>query len=158
MTDAVTKSVVDLGALIALQLGTSRSEARRLIGTGAVTLDGDVVVEHAVELTDVEREARVGDRTVRIPARPSESVFVEVRQFAVQVGRSVLMVPVDTIQEAINEAERALAVGPITNPTLYQQAGEELQQHVRLLRALLRFRLALEEFRPAEQPDGTGVS
>jgi hypothetical protein len=85
-------------------------------------------------------------------AEPAQQVFTEVRDFAVAVGRSAAMVPIDTIQEAINEAERALTIAPITNPTLYLQAGDELQQQVRLLRVFLRFRLALEEFRPAEEP------
>lgn len=78
----------------------------------------------------------------------TEPLFAHVRDFAVGVAQSVVMVPIDTIQEAINEAERALAIAPITNPTLYQRASDELQQEVRLLQSLLRFRLALEEFRP----------
>jgi coenzyme F420-reducing hydrogenase delta subunit len=79
---------------------------------------------------------------------PDPGVFAEVRDFAVQAARSVAMVDPTIIQQAIDEADRALVVGPILDPTLFQRGQAELEQQTQLLRALLHFRLRLEAFRP----------
>lgn len=88
---------------------------------------------------------------VEAPA-PDQEAFVPVRDFAVSAARSVAMVPLETIEEAIAEGERALAVGPVLDPTLFRQGADELATQLRVIKALRNFRLAVEAIRPGASP------
>ena len=64
---------VHIPAEMSEQLGISRSEARRLIDTGAVTLDGACLSagEHDATL--------IGDRTMEFTSRPSGRIAARTR-------------------------------------------------------------------------------
>lgn len=75
-------------------------------------------------------------------------VFTDVRDFAVNAARSVAMIDLAVIQQALDEGERALAVGTILDPMLWMKGADELGKQLRVIRALQNFRLAIEGLRP----------
>lgn len=81
-----------------------------------------------------------------------QPTFPAVRDLAVMVGRAMLCLEPEVLEQAIAEGERALAAGPVLDPTLYRQAGGELEQELELMRAMLTCRRALEAFRPPAPP------
>lgn len=78
----------------------------------------------------------------------SESTFTAVRDAAVAIGRAATCLTVEQISEAIAEADRAQAVGPILDPTAFVRGTRSLDEQVRYLRAFRDFRAAIEELRP----------
>lgn len=74
--------------------------------------------------------------------------YVEVRDAAVGAARIALAIPSHELDEAIAHADRALAVGPILDPTLARDAGGELQRQLVVLRAVRNLQHKLEVLRP----------
>lgn len=86
-------------------------------------------------------------------APPVRHTFPVVRDVAVTIARVTIgALQVEVLEQAIAEGDRALAVGPILDPTLARDAGPELEQHIALLRATLTYRQALEAFNPGTTP------
>lgn len=82
------------------------------------------------------------------PTTTAPPVFVPVRDLAVAVGRLSQAADLATIDQALAEADTALSVGPILDPTLARNGAAELERQVRLIRALRAFRAEVEELRP----------
>lgn len=76
------------------------------------------------------------------------SGFAEVRDLAVAIGRSATCLTVEQLDEAIADGERAGALGPILDPTLFMRGSEALDEQLRYLRAFRKFRVAIEGLRP----------
>lgn len=76
------------------------------------------------------------------------STFVPVRDLAVAVGRAATALTLEQVDDAIAEADRAQAVGPILDPTAFMRGSASLDEQVTYLRAFRDFRAAIERFRP----------
>lgn len=77
----------------------------------------------------------------------SEGAFVPAREMAVTLARAVLTVPDSLFERALEEGERALAVGPVLDPTLFQRGANPLEDQMAVIRAARDFRAALVEVR-----------
>jgi hypothetical protein len=80
------------------------------------------------------------------PMEPAEhpGTFVAVRDMAVAAARYARILPIEVIDQALAEAERADALGPILDPTLWSSGHRNLDQQVRLIRALREFRRTID--------------
>lgn len=76
--------------------------------------------------------------------------YVEVRDAAVGAARIALAIPADELSDAIEHADRALALGPILDPTLWRDGSGELQKHLVVLRAVRDLQRKLETLRPVD--------
>jgi tetratricopeptide (TPR) repeat protein len=86
-------------------------------------------------------------------AEPGDD-FVAIRDRAVAASRAVItLVSVEDLDRAIDDGERAQALGPVLDATLWQRGTHELADQLRLMRALRTFRRELEAFRPREEAD-----
>jgi hypothetical protein len=81
----------------------------------------------------------------------SAPAFTPVRDIAVALARTTLAIDIETIDRALEEASRAQSLGPILDPTLTRDAGDDLAEQVRLIKAFRDFRAAVETFRPSEE-------
>ncbi len=81
-------------------------------------------------------------------AEPAAHVFAVVRDTAVAIGRAATALDLDTIDQALAEADRAQAFGPIIDPTVFLRGTDALAEQVKYLRAFRAFRAAIEELRP----------
>jgi hypothetical protein len=75
------------------------------------------------------------------------SLFAQVRDLAVAVGRGATCLSLEQLDAAIAEGEAATTAAAATDPTLLMRGGESLEQQMAYLRAFRSFRAALEEFR-----------
>lgn len=80
------------------------------------------------------------------------STFTATRDVAVALARAALTIPLDAIDEAIQEADQSLAIAPVIDPTLFLNANDELRKQIRLLKATRTFRAEIEKLRPDEEP------
>lgn len=76
-----------------------------------------------------------------------KAMFTGVRDVVVAIGRVVLTVDPEVLAAAIAHGDRALAVGPILDPTAARDGSAELERQLKAMRAVLACRRALEELR-----------
>lgn len=77
---------------------------------------------------------------------------VAIQSMLTVVAQAALAVPDDALDEFIVRADRALAVGPVIDPTLFRDAGEKLVALLDVARATKTYRERLD--RIAEREGG----
>lgn len=88
-----------------------------------------------------------GDPPPPAPRVYEDDMFPAIRDHVVVVGRAVLLLEPEVLEAAIAHGERALAVGPILDPTAFRDGADELERQLRAMRAVLACRRSLEELR-----------
>lgn len=100
-----------------------------------------------------EVEHRPGAQAPSCKTCPPEPLnraeYIALRELIVRISGTLAQIPTDQLRRLIFTADRASAIGPIVDSTLARDAGANLEQEIRLFRAVRELRDVIEEIRDA---------